>query len=175
MCLPNTTTEHWAPISETEGAYSVSCHGRVRRDKAGAGALAGRILRASGMPRHYRVVSLYLQGNRRERRVPPLVAAAFLGPRPEGLVINHKDGRKHNDYADNLEYVTASENLRHAARMGLSRSLKGEGNPRARLTERAVRFIRNSATPSLVLAKHYGVSESAVRSARVGITWKHIA
>ena len=43
-----------------------------------------------------------------------LVLATFVGPRPEGLVINHIDGNKENNNLDNLEYCTNLENERHS-------------------------------------------------------------
>ena len=48
-----------------------------------------------------------------------LVAKAFLGPRPKGMVINHKDGNNLNNAAKNLEYVTPKRNQEHASEMGL--------------------------------------------------------
>lgn len=49
-----------------------------------------------------------------------LVAFAFI-PSPENkLYINHKDGNKHNNSVNNLEWVTCSENILHARRTGLN-------------------------------------------------------
>ena len=44
-----------------------------------------------------------------------LVANTFLGPPPtkHRIFINHKDGDKGNNAAENLEYVTQAENVRH--------------------------------------------------------------
>lgn len=44
-----------------------------------------------------------------------VVAEAFIGARPAGYVINHMDGNKQNNCAKNLEYITPSENSKHAA------------------------------------------------------------
>ncbi len=44
--------------------------------------------------------------------VHTLVAAAFLGPRPEGHDIIHLDGDQTNLHADNLAYVTRSERMK---------------------------------------------------------------
>lgn len=43
-----------------------------------------------------------------------LVAEAFLGPRPEGYQVDHKDGNRSNNHISNLEYVTAKENIKRA-------------------------------------------------------------
>ena len=53
---------------------------------------------------------------KRRRFVHHLVARAFCVGYFEGAVVNHKDCNKHNNNADNLEWVTRSENSKHAYR-----------------------------------------------------------
>lgn len=43
-----------------------------------------------------------------------LVAHAFLGPKPEGMEVNHKNGNKADNSIQNLEYVTHQENIKHS-------------------------------------------------------------
>ena len=45
------------------------------------------------------------------------MASAFYGE--SKLQVNHKDGKKANNVIENIEYVTASENRRHAIKNGL--------------------------------------------------------
>jgi len=52
-------------------------------------------------------------------KIHAIVAEHFIGKRPDGFVVNHKDGNKLNNRPDNLEYCTISENIKHAIRYGL--------------------------------------------------------
>lgn len=54
-------------------------------------------------------------------KIHRLVAKHFVDGYKEGLVVNHKDGNKQNNVYTNLEWVTPSENNRHAFRLGLKR------------------------------------------------------
>lgn len=84
----------------------------------------------------YLEVQLYRDGIRSHKRVHRLVAEAFI-PNPENKPdVNHKDGNKHNNSVDNLEWVNKSENMQHAYRTGLAKphasyGMLGHKNPNA--------------------------------------------
>lgn len=61
----------------------------------------------------YNTVFLTIGGIRRIHAVRRLVAYTFLGKRPQGLQINHKNGIRDDDRVGNLEYITSRENTLH--------------------------------------------------------------
>lgn len=105
--------EKWAhiPFPGTEG-YLVSDLGRVRakgkNNHAEQNVLiyTGKTLTPTlrdGYPR--------VRVNGKNYTVHRLVAAAFLGPCPEGMEVRHLDGNRLNNRADNLAYGTHRENI----------------------------------------------------------------
>lgn len=57
--------------------------------------------------------------NNRSYEIHRIVTKFYLGDMPKGLCVNHKDGNKLNNRPSNLEYITISENIKHAIKMGL--------------------------------------------------------
>lgn len=69
----------------------------------------------------YKQVFISVEGKRYVRYIHRLVAECFI-PNPDGLPeVNHKDGNKANNNADNLEWCTSSYNKLHAIRTGLKK------------------------------------------------------
>lgn len=166
--------ETWKPVVGFDGIYSVSSSGRVRRDKPENNTFAGRILKPD-FPAGYEQYSLYRNGIKFRFKAHQLVAAAFIGPCPEGQEVNHLDGNKRNNYYTNLEYLTPLDNHRHASRIGLKPF--GERNGLAKLTDDAVRFIRTNHRAyhpefsTLALSKKFGVHKATIGSVLNGRTW----
>jgi len=166
--------EEWRAIPGCEEC-EVSNHGRVRN--AASGRVYACPVATTG---YHRFVYNPRPGKRRAFAifVHRAVMLAFVGPCPPGKQVNHRDGVKTNNRLDNLEYVTGSENMQHAARMGLAWSHKGERHCRAKLTEEAVREIRAlvaAGEQKKAVAKRYGVSAFVVREVVGRRSWKHVA
>lgn len=155
--------ERWAIIGD-HPEYEVSDRGRVRRRVAKHRTPAGRFLKLQVRESDGRVF-VRLQGIpvAKTCRVHRLVATAFLGPPPEGLQVNHRDGDPQNNAVDNLEWVSRDENMAHAAANGLMRS--GEMHGLARLSDEAVATIRRrcaAGEPQRRVGADYGITQGQV-------------
>ncbi len=165
------TEEIWRPVADWP--YDVSDCGRVRRGAPGKGTTSGHVLR----PKHnkkngYDYVSLSKGGTVWFVTVHTLVAAAFIGPRPYKAVVNHKDARRANNRADNLEYTTQRENVGHAVRMGLQPI--GERHPNAKLRTVDVVAIRACIATGKSdgdIARFFGVRPETISKIARGELW----
>lgn len=182
--------EVWRPIRDFEASHEVSNFGRVRtipRSYIGVGYWGTRCIRtiryrvisqrtnANG----YAVVSYSADKRKAHRLVHRVVAEAFHGPRPSSChEVNHIDGDKLNNRADNLEWVTPSENSQHAYDTGLRRPNEGSQVWTAKLSDRKVSEIRTllrEGRSFRSLAKRYGVTPPQISRIASGKAWKHVA
>jgi hypothetical protein len=87
-------------------------------------------------------------------------------------VINHIDGNKLNNNLSNLEVISASDNIKHAYRMGLNghSSLNAE---KVREIRRKGQYIKETKDYRN-LSKEFEVSMSTIRSIINRNTWKHV-
>lgn len=166
-------TEEWRPCLPN---YEVSNLGNVRRSTPGRKTFAGRVLRAQLMTIGYYSVRPTVDGKNVPFYVHDLVAAAFIGPKPEGHSVNHIDGIKRNNWPSNLEYVTHAGNMRHAAEAGLL--ARGEQHGSSRLTESDVAGIREDRRSGLSysqIARKRAVAISHAWQIVQGNAWSHSA
>lgn len=162
--------ETWKPVPGYEGLYEVSDIGRVRR-------IERRVLTPhAGNGGYLRV----LLCNRHQKHVGihRLVAGAFIGACPPGYVVNHKDGDPANNAPSNLEYVTQSQNVRHAFEtLGRQPPHRGESTHFAKLTDNDVIQIRRRRVEGQTykqIAKDFNTKPANVWHICVGHTWKHL-
>lgn len=110
----------------------------------------------------YEILTISVATQRKTCTVHSLVASAFLGSRPEGKDVNHKDGDKLNNHADNLEYCSRSDNLTHAFASGLAP--KGQRHGRSKFSDTLIAEVlslKGKATQREV-AKRFGMSQQYV-------------
>ena len=118
--------KEWRPVVGLLDRYEVSDCGDVRSIPRWVNSKAGsKQFRPSAPIKTkvgrggYATCELCGEGGRKLTRfVHRLVAEAFLGE-SDGMQVNHKDGDKLNNRLSNLEWVTPSENVRHAIGIGL--------------------------------------------------------
>ena len=164
--------EIWRPVVGYEQWYEVSNHGRVKRVKYHSSTYIGKILKPQKGIGGYLRVKLCADGHQQKHSVHRLVAAAFIGPCPDGMEMNHCDCDKTNNTICNIEYVTKSENTLHAYRNGLM-SQRGEKNAFSKLTREDVFAIRDliGSKTNLEIAKKFGVTNCNISAIAHGKSW----
>lgn len=108
--------EYWQEIPNTNGRYQVNDKGEIMSFQPGKPPVYKklRIDRAG-----YHTVRLSINGKQRTCFVHRLVAEAFLDAELGKYEVNHINGIKTDNRVKNLEWVTRSENMRHAFDTGL--------------------------------------------------------
>jgi hypothetical protein len=124
----------------------------------------------------YLQVSLRPHGPRRRYSVQSLVATAFLGLRPDGMVVRHRDGNQLDNRPENLLYGTQPQNI--ADRQAHGTTSRGDAHYRAKITDDQAREIlrRIQAGETLTgLAREFGVTVGAVWALKTGRTRRHLS
>lgn len=170
----------WRPIPDFP-AYEASSLGDIRRIKASAGAVVGRVLKPYAHPKlEYLYVLLYdSNGFPKNRGVHTLVLSAFKGKRPIGDYQSaHTDGNRKNNKPSNLRWATRKENMSDRNLHGRTR--RGTKHPAAKLTEKDVIQIRRFyALCSDIgevrrLSNAFGVSEAQISRIVHNKNWTHL-
>lgn len=103
--------EEWKWVKGFEGVYQISNYGRLKSYKKDP---AGYILSNTNVKGGYFSVILTDSVRKKKRcvRIHVLVAEHFIGDRPDGFHIHHKDGNKQNNVVSNLEYITVKDHYK---------------------------------------------------------------
>ena len=165
------TDEKWAAIAGYEGLYEVSDRGSIRsldRVSLIPRKVKGKPLKSSLNGGGYKFVTLYKDGIGHPARVHSLVIAAFVAP----VECGHNNGDRLDNRADNLRWVTKSENQLDRVRHGTD--CRGEKHYAAKLTRAEVigiRYLLKLGTKQRLIAEKFGVSTGTVAAIGRRKTW----
>lgn len=174
-----TIEEKWLPLiyrGETYDRLYVSNYGKVKNLKT------NKLIKFGLNKRGYlcATISLGSRENKASVKMHRLVAEAFI-PLIEGKNhVNHKDGNKINNRADNLEWCTFEENRLHAVVMKLYKGKAGELNPQSILSNEDVLYIRENCIRRdkefgvRALARKFNIDHSVASDIINRKLWTHI-
>ena len=111
--------EIWKDIIGYEGRYQISNFGRVKSLLKKHRKNKDSFMDIRKNKGGYLTAGLRSATKKANPQVHRLVAIAFIQNPESKPQVNHIDGNKENNYAVNLEWVTASENIIHAFKTGL--------------------------------------------------------
>lgn len=111
--------EIWKAVKGYDGLYEVSNNGKVKN------FVSGKLLSPVDNGVGYLKVELWKEKRGKKKYVHRMVAEAFLPNLHNKTEVNHIDGNPSNNCVSNLEWVSSSENTKHAVYKG---ALKAWGN-----------------------------------------------
>lgn len=147
--------------------YEISRCGKLR--------LKGKILTTPSMKNGYR--RKYLKALKRNLLIHRAIALAFISNPNNLLEVNHIDGNKSNNNISNLEWVSRSQNAKHAFINGLMKDQNGEAGPRAILKNVDIKIIREACQHGFTqreIANYYRMHQSNVSLINRKINWVNV-
>ena len=174
--------EKWKPLImrkknilyDYTNLYEISNYGRIKslgiyHGKTNNYFLKPHIIKANKNKWGYNYYCLRKFGESNYVTVHRIVAQVFIPNLENKPQVNHISGIKTDNRICNLEWCTASENVKHAYNMGLKvskgRSMSKEKNPNCKHTEQEINEIRKKRKNGYKLkdlAKEYNINESYI-------------
>ncbi len=154
--ISNRDLNYWVTISQYPN-YEVSRLGKIRNRRT------GKVLKPILDKDHYCQVNLFFNKKSKTEKVHRTVAKTFIPNPLNYCCINHKDGNKKNNTINNLEWVTKSQNTKHAYDNNLLPS--GEEHHFSKLTNKEklkIIHLRKNGWKIKELSEHFLVSQGRV-------------
>lgn len=166
--LDSSSVATWKAIPGWDGWYEVSDNGHVRSvartlhyEDGRVRTFPGKELKPGTGEWGHQLVGLSCYGTDTRMTVHSAVMATFVGPRPDGLVICHRDGNARNNHVSNLRYDTPRENTFDNVRNGTHHYAKRDkckwghllSGPNLRISPRNERVCRACHKARGVLSK----------------------
>lgn len=167
--------EEWKAIPGYEGFYSVSNLGRVRAEQR---QVTGKMSSIRTLPQKLMTptnndgyLQIRLSRNKSSicRKVHVLVMMAFIGPRPDGMDVAHKNGIRNDNRLENLRYDTKTGNCADKKLHGTQQY--GRQVSTSKLTEEQVMAIRMDGRGIRKIGREYGVHHKSISSIKNGKNW----
>jgi hypothetical protein len=175
----------WKPVVGYEGLYEVSDDGVVRslafeikKKVKGVAKIREAVeLKQQIHRKGYAKVRLYKQTDWKQFFVHRLVAMMFIPNENNLTQVNHKDGNKLNNCVSNLEWISNTENMRHAYRTGIKVNPCGASASRAKLSEDSVMLavkLRREGKTYREVARIVGCKLETVQRICSGSAWSSV-
>lgn len=125
----------------------------------------------------YPCIGVRISGCLKYHRVHQIVAKEWVENPDNKPFINHKNGIKTDNRVENLEYCTASENIKHSyEKLGHPR-MQGTKSPKAKLNDKKVREIKkliNEGKTMRAIASIFKTHHSIIQGIKSGKRWPHV-
>lgn len=170
--------EIWKQVKGFED-YEISNLGNIRSYNKTSDKHIHKTIKINHTKEGYEVITL---SKTRKYLIHRLVAETFIDNPDNKKEVNHKDLNKSNNKVSNLEWVSHSENMKHAYVNGVVKMPEGGKKTQWKrvLTDEQVREIRNTYIPHdknfgmKALAKKYGVSESVIKKVANRVSYRDV-
>lgn len=159
------------PVEGYEGLYSVNIDGEVYSHRS------QRFLKKTIDAKGYYRVWLTKKPVERSVKVARIVAAAFVDNPNQCETVDHIDGDKLNDRADNLDWCSFEENTKRSWKQGNTRKIiKGSAASWSKLTEEDVIEIRSleGSMSQREIAKIFLITQQTVSDIITRRSWGHL-
>jgi hypothetical protein len=156
--------------------YEAAPTGEIRRAKASQDWRVGRTIQPIPQNTRYTTVNLYRDGKMHVLLVHRLIASTFHGPPPfPGAQAAHQNGKRDDNRAENLAWMTVRDNARQRRLHGTA--LVGERCGKAKLTAVDVIEIRKrraNAEKLSSIARDFKITETTVSGIFHRRIWSHL-
>lgn len=176
-------TEVWKPVRGYEGLYEVSNLGKVKALRKMSGTCYRKekelSLNRLSVDGYVRISLSNGVDKPYETKMHRIVAEHFVPNPLEKETVNHIDGDKLNNRADNLEWADRREQLAHAYKLGLRSPARGCSQVGSKLSKEDVDYIRknyirqSTEYGTVALARKFGVTNVVIGNVLRGKTYKY--